>query len=125
VSYLVEVDRRFRIRQGLASPVRARNGRPLLAPGGAVDLTVTVGVAFDDAQLDHLGRFFDTDAAAEHVDQVCAELAGRPWTELFGFRPTFELVARHLFERLEIPGLAFVQLHDETFGTRTRYVGNS
>lgn len=127
MSFVVEVDRRFRVRQGLASPVRARNGQPLLEPGAAVALTVTIGVAFEDAQLDRRGRFFDTDAAAELVDRACAGLTTRPWTELFDFRPTFELVARHLFERLtpELPQLAFVQLHDESFGSRTRYAGNS
>jgi 6-pyruvoyltetrahydropterin/6-carboxytetrahydropterin synthase len=127
MSYVVEVDRRLRVRQGLTSPVRARSGAPLLEPGAAVELTVTVGVTFDDAQLDDRGRFFDTDAAAERVDRACAELTTGTWTELFDFRPTFELVARRLFERLagEIPQLAFVQLADETFGSRTRYVGKS
>jgi 6-pyruvoyltetrahydropterin/6-carboxytetrahydropterin synthase len=123
VSFVVEVDRRVRVRQGLSSPVRARNGQSLLEPGTAIDLTVTIGVAFEDDQLDRLGRYFDTDAAAERLDVACADLEGRPWTERYDFRPTFELVARHLFERLaaEIPQLTFVQLHDEWFGSRTRY----
>jgi 6-pyruvoyl tetrahydropterin synthase-like protein len=123
MSFVVEVDRRFQVRPGLASPVRARSGHPLLEAGAAVELTVTVGVAFEDDQLDHLGRYFDTDAAADQVDRACADLAAHTWTELFDFRPTFELVARHLFERLApgIPQLTFVQLHDETFGSRTRY----
>jgi 6-pyruvoyltetrahydropterin/6-carboxytetrahydropterin synthase len=118
LSFVVEVDRRLRIRQGLPT-----SGKVKLAPGAAVDLTVTVGVAFEDAQLDRLGRYFDTDAAADLVDRVCGDLGSRTWTELFDFRPTFELVARHLFERLapEIPQLAFVELRDETFGSRTRY----
>jgi hypothetical protein len=123
VSFVVEVDHRIRVRQGLSSPVRARSGRPLLEPGDAIDLTVTIGVAFEDDQLDHRGRHFDTDAAAEQLDRACAGLTARPWTELFDFRPTFELVARDLFGRLaaEMPQLTFVQLHDETFGSRTRY----
>jgi hypothetical protein len=116
LSYLVEVDRRFSVRQGLPG-----SGRTRLEPGASIDLTVTIGVAFDDDQLDDRGRFFDTDAAAELIDRACAGLADRPWTELFEFRPTFELVARHLFETLAIPQLDFVQLHDETFGSRTRY----
>jgi hypothetical protein len=118
MSFVVEVDRRFPVRQGLAG-----GGKSRLATGAPVDLTVTVGVAFEDDQLDHLGRYFDTDAAAEHVDQACADLSAHVWTDLFDFRPTFELVARHLFERLapEIPQLAFVRLHDETFGSRTCY----
>ncbi|MEV6846086.1 6-carboxytetrahydropterin synthase [Actinoplanes sp. NPDC051411] len=118
MSFVVEVDRRFPVRQGLAGGAKAR-----LVPGAAIELRVTVGVAFEDDQLDHLGRYFDTDAAAEQVDRVCADLAGHVWTDLFDFRPTFELVARHLFERLapEIPQLAFVRLRDETFGSRTCY----
>jgi hypothetical protein len=116
MGYLVEVDRRFSVRQGLPG-----SGSVRLEPGAAIDLTVTVGVAFDEDQLDDRGRFFDTDAAAELIDRACADLATRPWTELFDFRPTFELVARHLFETLAIPQLAFVELRDETFGSRTRY----
>jgi len=33
MSFVVEIDRRFPVRQGLASPVRARNGQALLEPG--------------------------------------------------------------------------------------------
>jgi 6-pyruvoyl-tetrahydropterin synthase len=118
MSFVVEVDRRFPVRPGLAG-----RGKDRLAPGAPVQLTVTVGVEFEEEQLDHRGRFFDTDAAAELVDRACADLSARVWTELFDFRPTFELVARHLFTRLaeDIPQLAFVQLADETFGSRTRY----
>jgi hypothetical protein len=123
MTFVVEVDRHVRVKQGLPSPVRARTGEPRLEPGAAVELTVTIGVTFEDHQLDHLGRFFDTDAAAERLDQACAALTTHPWTTRFDFRPTFELVARHLFDRLapEIPQLAFVQLHDRSFGSRTRY----
>lgn len=116
MSYVVEVDRRFEVRQGLPG-----RGKVRLRPGEAIELTVTVGVAFEEEQLDERGRYFDTDAAAELIDEACAGLATRPWTELFDFRPTFELVARHLYAKLAIPGLAFVQLHDRTFGTRTLY----
>jgi hypothetical protein len=125
MSFVVEVDRRFAVAQGLSSPVRARTGGPRLAPGATIDLTVTIGVAFEDGQLDPRGRFFDTDAAADHLDRVCADLTTRAWTELFDFRPTFELVARHLYDRLtpSVPQLAFVELHDRSFGTRTRYLG--
>jgi hypothetical protein len=125
VSFVVEVDRPIQVRQGLSSPVRARTGQSLLEPGAVIDLTVTIGVAFEDDQLDHLGRYFDTDAVVDRLGRACADLEARPWTELFDFRPTFELVARRLFERLaaEIPQLAFVQLHDRSFGSRTRYCG--
>ena len=36
---------------------------------------------------------------------------------------TFELVARHLFHRLApaMPQLAFVEIQDESFDSRTRY----
>jgi hypothetical protein len=125
VSFVVEVERRFRVRQGLPSPVRAGNGRPRLETGTGVDLTVTAGVAFADEQLTARGWFFDTDATAEQIDRACADLAAHRWTDLFDFRPTFELVSRHLFHRLaqQMPQLAFVELHDESFGSRTRYSG--
>ena len=51
-------------------------------------------------------------------------LAERTWTELFDFPPTFELVARHVFDRLSagIAGLAYVELLDKEFNVRTRYI---
>jgi hypothetical protein len=118
MSFVVEVAHRMTIRQGLAGR------RPVLKPGEGVDITITAGVAFEDDQLDERGRFFDTDAAAERLERACAVLSGGPWTELFDFRPTFELVARHLFRQLagEIPQLAYVELRDESFGSRTRYL---
>ncbi|XVU23381.1 hypothetical protein ACQPZJ_39975 [Actinoplanes sp. CA-054009] len=123
MSYLVEVEHRFRAVQGLPSPVRARHGLPLLAAGEGVEVVVTAGVAFEDEQLTERGWFFDTDAAAVILRAYCAELAARPWTELFAFRPTFELVARHLHVALapELPQLAFVRIRDTTFGVTTRY----
>jgi hypothetical protein len=124
MSFVVEVERHFRVQQGLPSPVRARSGRPRIEPGAGVELTVTVGVAFADHQLTDRGWFFDTDAAADQVDRVCAGLATQAWTDLFDFRPTFELVARHLFQQLapRMPQLAFVDLYDRSFGSRTRYL---
>jgi hypothetical protein len=124
LSYVVEVSRRVRVRQGLPSPVRERRGLPPVPPGQGVEVTVTAGVTFEDDRLDDLGRFFDTDAVGEVLDEVGAALAGRPWVAIFDFRPTFELVARHLFGELapRIPGLAFVALTDETFGVTTRYL---
>ena len=124
MSFVVEVRHRIRVVQGLPSPVRERRGLPPMAPGAGVDLAVTAGVAFADDQLTERGWFFDTDAAAEQLERHCAHLEARAWTDLFDFRPTFELVARHLFRHLapSIPQLAFVELHDETFGTRTRYL---
>jgi hypothetical protein len=124
VSYLVEVEHCFKAVQGLPSPVRARNGLPLLPPGEGVDVVVKVGVAFEDGQLTERGWFFDTDAAALELRQACTDLEARPWTELFAFRPTFELVARHLHERLAavLPQLAFIEIRDWTFGVTTRYI---
>lgn len=126
MSFVVEVRHRIRAAQGLPSPVRARRGLPPIASGAGVDLAVTAGVAFTDDQLTERGWFFDTDAAAEEIERCCAPLEARVWTDLFDFRPTFELVARHLFHQLapSMPQLTFVELHDETFGVRTRYLPN-
>ncbi|BCJ43517.1 hypothetical protein GCM10010168_41730 [Actinoplanes ianthinogenes] len=118
MAYTVEVERRFRARQGLTAAVRS-----VLAPGEDVPVLLRIGVDFEDAQLTGRGWFFDTDVAGDLLDKCCAELAGAVWTSLFPFRPTFELVARDLYERLAagIPQLAFVELRDEAFGTVTRY----
>ncbi len=123
MSYLVEVERRFRAVQGLPSPVRAQRGLSLLAAGDGVEVVVRAGVAFEDEQLTGRGWFFDTDAAAGELTRCCAELEGRPWTEVFDFRPTFELVARHLHGRLSarLPQLAYVEIKDASFGVTTRY----
>jgi 6-pyruvoyltetrahydropterin/6-carboxytetrahydropterin synthase len=123
MGYEIEVERRLTAMQGLQSPVRARRGLSLIKPGAGVPLRLRVGVAFAADQLDEDGRFLDTDALDEELDATCALLAAQPWTAIFPFRPTYERVARHLFERLadRIPQLAYVELADETFGTRTRY----
>ncbi|MEV4352733.1 hypothetical protein AB0J83_50440 [Actinoplanes sp. NPDC049596] len=120
MSFLVEVEHRFHAVQGLRSPIRADRGLP---PVRGVDVVVTAGIAFDDDQLTARGWFFDTDAASLTLQRVCAPLASRPWTELYAFRPTFELVARHLHAELaeELPQLAFLKIRDETFGVTTTY----
>ena len=124
MSYLVEVEHRIRVVQGLPSPVRKGSGLPLIPPGKGVDLVIRAGVTFDDEQLTADGWFFDTDAAAADLQEVCAGLDEKPWTELFDFRPTFELVARHLHDRLapRLPQLDHLEIRDETFGVTTRYV---
>ncbi|WP_127504373.1 6-carboxytetrahydropterin synthase [Actinoplanes solisilvae] len=124
MSYLVQVEHRFRAVQGLPSPVRAARGMSLLAPGEGVEVIVLAAVAFEDEQLTARGWFFDTDAAGAELRECCADLAGRPWTEVFDFRPTFELVARHLYDRLapRLPQLAHVEIGDVDFGVTTRYV---
>ena len=123
MSFVVEVEHRFRAVQGLRSPVRSRRGLPLLAPGAGVEVVVTAGVAFADDQLTERGWFFDTDAAAAELEHCCAALSARPWTEVLP-RPTFELVARHLFGVLaqRLPQLSYVELRDCDFGVTTRYV---
>lgn len=127
MSYLVEVEHRFRAVQGLPSPVRARRGLSLLPSGQGVEVIVRAAVAFEDEQLTERGWFFDTDAAAAELAGCCAELEGRPWTEVFDFRPTFELVARHLCACLSprVPQLAHVEISDVDFGVTTRYVPGS
>jgi 6-pyruvoyltetrahydropterin/6-carboxytetrahydropterin synthase len=89
-----------------------------------IDVLLRAGVSFDDAQLTERGWFFDTDALAERLDRWAAVLGDGPWTARFAFRPTFELVARHVFTELsgEVPQLAWVELTDRTFGSRTRYL---
>ena len=123
MSFVVEVEHRFRAVQGLPSPLRSQRGRSLLAAGEGVDVVVRAGVAFDDEQLTERGWFFDTDACAVELEHCCAGLTGRPWTEVFAFRPTFELVARDLYGRLaeRLPQLTYVEIRDATFGVTTRY----
>jgi 6-pyruvoyl-tetrahydropterin synthase len=120
MNYLVEIERTFRAVQGLASPIRARRG---LAGIKQIEVTVKASVVFAEEQLTERGWFFDTDAAAEELKVCCTGLDARPWTEIFPFRPTFELVARHLYGRLEprLPQLTAVEIRDRTFGVTTRY----
>jgi hypothetical protein len=124
MAFVVEVERAFRAVQGLRSPVRARRGLSLISPAKGVDVSLRVGIAFSDDQLTDDGRFFDTDLVAEQIQACCDDLAERTWTELFDFPPTFELVARHVFDRLSagIAGLAYVELKDKEFNVRTRYL---
>ncbi|MEV4642177.1 hypothetical protein AB0J80_32990 [Actinoplanes sp. NPDC049548] len=113
----------FRARQGLPSPVRAAAGQDRLAPGADVEVVLRAGVAFDDDDLTERGWFFDTDALSARLAAWAQLLADGPWTTRFPFRPTFELVARHVYGQLapEVPGLAFVELEDRTYGSRIRY----
>lgn len=124
MAFVVEVERAFRAVQGLRSPVRARRGLSLISPAKGIDVVLRVGIEFSDDQLTDEGRFFDTDVVAEHIQSCCDDLAERTWTELFDFPPTFELVARHVFDRLSggIAGLAYVELRDKEFNVRTRYL---
>jgi 6-pyruvoyltetrahydropterin/6-carboxytetrahydropterin synthase len=123
MAFVVEVEHAFSAAQGLASRVRAGRGLSPIPPGASIPMILRVGVAFDEDQLTDRGWFFDTDATAEVVEACCDHLAERAWTELFDFRPTFELVAKHVFHRLSesIVQLAYVELRDPTFGVTTRY----
>jgi hypothetical protein len=123
VAFVVEVEQRFKAVQGLPSPIRAERRLPPIRPGEGVSAVLRIGVTFDDRQLTERGWFFDTDAAAEVVQECCDDLERRAWMVLFDFRPTFELVARHLYHKLSerIAQLAYVELRDETFGVTTRY----
>jgi 8-oxo-dGTP diphosphatase len=122
-AFVVEVERRCTAVQGLPSPVRAQRGLPPIPAGDGIEVVLRIGIAFGENQLTDRGWFFDTDATAEILDRCCAELSRQPWTRLFAFPPTFELVARHLYRQLaqQIPQLAFLELRDDTFGVTTRY----
>lgn len=121
--FLVDVHVVFFARQGLPSPVRAAAEQQRLVPGDRVEVVLRAGVGFDDTDLTERGWFFDTDALSARLTVWAELLAGEPWSERFAFRPTFELVARHLYGEIapEVPGLAFVELEDRTYGSRTRY----
>ncbi|MEV4708386.1 hypothetical protein [Actinoplanes sp. NPDC049316] len=123
MAYLVEVERVFRARQGLPSPVLAARGGPRLGAGEDIEVVLRAGVSFDDEQLTERGWYCDTDELTGRLERWTHILGDGPWTVRFPFRPTFELVARHLFHALqpEVPQLAYVELVDRTYGSRTRY----
>ncbi|GAA3913974.1 hypothetical protein [Actinoplanes auranticolor] len=87
-------------------------------------MALRAGVGFEDGDLTKRGWFFDTDALSARLAAWADLLGDGPWTDRFPFRPTFELVARHLYGELvpEVPSLAFVELEDRTYGSRTRYL---
>lgn len=87
-------------------------------------MALRAGVGFEDGDLTERGWFLDTDALSARLAAWAELLGDGPWTDRFSFRPTFELVARHLYGELvpEVPGLAFVELEDRTYGSRTRYL---
>jgi len=122
--FVVDVCVVFRARQGLPSPVRAAAGQQRLVSVEDVEMALRAGVGFEDDDLTERGWFFDTDALSARL-AVWADLLGDgPWTNRFPFRPTLELVARYLYSELvaAVPGLAFVELEDRTYGSRTRYL---
>src|SRR4051794_13761694 len=122
--FVVDVCVVFRACQGLPSPLRAAAGLQRLVPGESVEVVLRAGVGFEDGDLTEHGWFFDTDALSARLAAWADLLGDGPWTDRFPFRPTFELVARHLYGELvpEVPSLAFVELEDRTYGSRTRYL---
>jgi hypothetical protein len=122
--FVVDVGVVFRARQGLPSPVRAATGQQRLVAGEDVEVALRAGVGFADDDLTEHGWYFDTDALSARLAAWADLLGDGPWSHRFPSRPTFELVARHLYHELApaIPGLAFVELEDRTYGSRTRYL---
>lgn len=123
----VEISKSFHAKQGLSSPVRAEKGLPSLASEDGFAVTLKVGIAFRDGQLNDRGWFVDTDAIDEIVGGYTEYLGSAVWTELFEVpRPTFELVAKQTYQtlQLKINQLAYVELYNETIDVRTRYHGD-
>ncbi len=127
MSYSVEISKTFQVKQGLASPVLRAKGGSAFGPTDGFEVVLRAGVAFNEDQLTDRGWFFDTDAGEEAITGICKQLASDTWTRLFDFRPTFELVARWVFEELrtEIRQLAYIELENSTLGVKTRYQGSA
>lgn len=123
--FTVEIAKQLHARQGLRSPVRAAKGLPGLVPQSGFSVIVRAGINFDDTQLNERGWFVDTDAVEAFIIEQCDYLAGNTWTELFEFRPTFEAVAKWLYEDLKakVPQLNYIELENETINVKTRYIG--
>ena len=121
--YTVELRGVFTAIQVLKSSVRAQAGLPPLVTDGGFHVTLRAGFQFTAEQLTPRGWFTDTDAAQQAIDDCCRYLASDKWTHLLEFRPTFELVAREVFQQLasRIQQLTYVELENQTVGVRTRY----
>ncbi len=120
MNYLVEICRSFKAVQGLESPVRSSKGLSRVAH---FDVALRVGIEFSEKQLDDKGRFVDTDAVESYVEKICVKLANDRWTNLFSFRPTFELVAEWAYEELknDVAQISYVELENETLKVKTKY----
>jgi hypothetical protein len=118
--FTVEMARQFTAQQGLRSPVWSASGR---TPVTAFAVTMRVGLSFSDDQLDDDERFVDTDRFEDVLDHFADQLSRTVWTSLFDRRPTFEYVARWLYQQLhaQIPQLAHVTLVNDTIGVSTTY----
>lgn len=123
MSYTVKVKKPFSAKQGLASPIRRDKSLPALQPADGYKLVLKVGIQFDDSKLNDKGWFIDTDAIDDQIEVIIKHLSSKKWTELFEFRPTFELVTRWVFRQLElhIEGLFDVTLTNQTLGVTVRY----
>ena len=100
---------------------RTRSAGQPAAPGRQIRLVV--GITFEDNDLTERGIFVDADGVEEHLDQEVARLESAPWTQIFSFRPSMELVSRDSFHRLQprIDNLAYVEFDDVQLGVLTRY----
>lgn len=118
--FTIEVARQFTAQQGLRSRVWSDSGR---TPVTAFAVTMRVGLAFSDDQLDDDERFVDTDTFQDILDRFAAQLSGTVWTSLFDRRPTFEYAARWLYQQLhpQIPQLTHITLVNDTLGVSTTY----
>jgi 6-pyruvoyl tetrahydropterin synthase len=121
--YVIEVTNSFRARQGLPSPIIKAKGLPPTIGKEGFEVNLHIGIRFADTQLKQTGWFVDTDSVEGVVRECCDFLSSDVWTELFEFRPTFELVARWVFHNLKerIEGLNYVEFENKTIGVRTRY----
>jgi hypothetical protein len=88
-----------------------------------VSIVLRAGVAFADEQLTERGWFSTPTRRRGSSSAAANGSRDGPGRKLVDFRPTFELVTRHLYHELSphIPQLAFVELRDHTFATTTRY----
>jgi hypothetical protein len=125
MSFVVTVARPARIRQGLAAPVRSGRGLDPLERPDALgrDIRMVVAIVFGDDELNDRGIFIDTDLVEQYLDEEVARLESAPWTRMFPFRPSMELVCRDLFHRLltRIDNLVYVEFDDLQLGVMTRY----
>lgn len=121
--YAITVTKDFKALQGLSSPIRKAKNLPPLQPAEGYDLQLTVAVSFDESQMNERGWFIDTDTLEEITEDICAELSSKKWTELFDFRPTFENVARYVYQKIEhnVSQLSYVEILNQTISTNTRY----
>ena len=121
--FQIEIKKKFNAYQGLKSPVRNAKGLSSLVDDNGFSVTMTVGIQFEEAQLNERGWFVDTDAMDDVVDECVKYLASDKWTVLFEFRPTFELVAKWSFDNLaeKIPQLVYIELNNATIDVSTRY----